>query len=46
MAHNRGTCGPIMALFDSHEKCTRGREKGLGTDPCVQKDPVKSVTVY
>ena len=33
----RGTCGHIMALFDSHSKCVRCHEKGLGTDPCVEK---------
>ena len=33
----RGTCGHIMALFDSHSKCVRCRDKGLGKDPCVEK---------
>ena len=28
-----------MALFDSHTKCPRCREKGVGTDPCVDKKP-------
>ena len=27
----------IMALFDSHKKCARYREKGVGDDPCVLK---------
>ena len=26
-----------MALFDSHKKCARCREKGVGDDPCVMK---------
>ena len=33
----RGTCGHVMALFDSHKKCARCREKGLGDDLCVKK---------
>ena len=30
----RGTCGHIMALFDSHKKCARW---GVGEDPYVKK---------
>ena len=37
----RGTCGHAMALFDSHTNCVRCREKGVGTDPCVEKKPCK-----
>ena len=33
----RGTCGHVMALFNSHKKCARCREKGVGDDPCVKK---------
>ena len=33
----RGTCGHVMALFDSHKKCVTCREKGVGDDPCVKK---------
>ena len=33
----RGTCGYVMALFDTHKKCARCREKGVGDDPCVKK---------
>ena len=33
----RGTCGYVMGLFDSHKKCARCREKGVGDDPCVKK---------
>ena len=33
----RGTCGHIMALFDSHKKCARCREKGVGDNPGVKK---------
>ena len=38
---SRGTCGHAMAVFDSHTKCTRCREKGIGTDPCVEKKSCK-----
>ena len=24
-----------MAVFDTHKKCARCREKGTGSDPCV-----------
>ena len=33
----RGTCGHIMAVFDSHLKCACCRDKGVGEDLCVQK---------
>ena len=33
----RGICGHMMAGFDQHERCARCRDKGLGSDPCVQK---------
>ena len=33
----RGTCGHVMALFDSHKKCVRCREKGVGDDLCMKK---------
>ena len=26
-----------MALFDTHKKCARCREKGVGDNPCVKK---------
>ena len=32
----KGGCGHIMANFDTHVCCARCREKGSGTDPCVQ----------
>ena len=35
----RGTCGHAVVLFDSHSKCARCREKGLGSDACVEKKP-------
>ena len=35
--HRRGSCGHAMAGFDTHSKCARCRDKGLGNDPCVQK---------
>ena len=33
----RGTCGHIMALFDSHSKCVRCHEKDIDKDSCVEK---------
>ena len=33
----RGSYGHVMAGFDTHSKCARCRDKGLGDDPCVQK---------
>ena len=33
----RGSCRHAMAGFDSHSKCARCRDKGLGDNPCVQK---------
>ena len=33
----RGSCGHAMAGFDTHSKCARCRDKGLGDDPCVSK---------
>ena len=35
----RGTCGHAMALFDSYTKCACCREKGVGSDACVEKKP-------
>ena len=35
----RGTRGHTMALFDSHTKCACCREKGVGSDACVEKRP-------
>ena len=32
----KGGCGHIMASFDTHVRCVRCREKGSGSDPCVQ----------
>ena len=32
-----GSCSHVMALSDSHSKCARCREKGIGDDPCVKK---------
>ena len=37
----RGTCGHIMAVFDSHRKCAHCRDKGVGDDPCVKKQECK-----
>ena len=33
----RGTCGHVIASFDSHSKCARCRDKGVGEDDCVLK---------
>ena len=33
----RGSCRHTMAGFNSHFKCARCKDKGLGDDPCVQK---------
>ena len=33
----RGSYGHTMAGFDSHSKCARCRDKGVGDDPCVLK---------
>ena len=30
-----GACGPMMALFDKHQRCAQCRDKGPGNDPCV-----------
>ena len=35
----RGSCGHVMATFDMHDKCTRCREKQIGSDVCVQDQP-------
>ena len=35
VGQRRGTCGHVMALYDSHLKCALCREKGIGDDPCV-----------
>ena len=32
----KGGCGHIMANFDTHIRCAQCREKGAGSDPCVQ----------
>ena len=34
----RGSCGHMMAGFDTHKKCVRCRDKGIGDDPCVLKE--------
>ena len=33
----RGSRGHVMALFDTHKKCVRCRDKGVGDYPCVKK---------
>ena len=39
LGQRTGTCGHVMALFDTHSKCARCRDKGVGQDPCVEKKP-------
>ena len=34
-SQKHGSCGHIMAGFDSHNFCARCREKGKGSDPCI-----------
>ena len=41
----RGSCGHAMAGFDSHSKCARCRDKGLGDDPASRRRNVLSVVV-
>ena len=31
----KGSCGHIVAAFDSHDKCARCRDKRIGEDDCV-----------
>ena len=35
----KGSCGHIMATFDSHDKCARCRDKCIGEDNCVLDKP-------
>ena len=35
----KGSCGHIVAAFDSHEKCARCRDKRIGEDNCVLDKP-------
>ena len=42
----RGSCGHVMALFDSHLKCACCRDKGIGDDPCVRRNSARFVTIY
>ena len=41
-SQKHGSCGHIMASFDSHNLCARCREKGKGTDPCINKNDCNS----
>ena len=34
-SQKHGSCGHIMASFDSHSFCARCREKSKGSDPCI-----------
>ena len=36
---NVGTCGHIMAAFDTHKKCARCKDKHIGQDACVLNQP-------
>ena len=37
----RGTYRHVMAVFDNHKKCACCRDKGVGDDPCVEKQECK-----
>ena len=44
-AQKHGSCGHIMASFDSHSFCAHCREKGKGSDPCVLKNDCNSCNI-
>ena len=44
-AQKHGSCGHIMASFDTHSFCARCREKGKGSDPCVLKNDCNSCNI-
>ena len=44
-SQKHGSCGHIMASFDSHCFCARCREKGKGSDPCVAKKDCNSCNI-
>ena len=46
LGQRRGTCGHVMAVFDSHLKCTRYRDKGVGDDPCFLKKDCSICKVF
>ena len=37
-SQRRGSCGHMMAGYDSHTFCARYRDKKKGKDPCVEKE--------
>ena len=39
-SQQRGSCGQMMAGYDSHTVCARCRDKKKGKDPCVEKEGV------
>ena len=44
-SQKHGSCGHIMASFDSHSFCARCREKGKGSDPCVNHNDCNSCSI-
>ena len=44
-SQKHGSCGHIMASFDSHCFCAHYREKGKGSDPCVTKKDCNSCNI-
>ena len=44
-AQKHGSCGHIMASFDSHTFCVRCREKDKGSGPCVSKNGCNSCNI-
>ena len=37
-SQRRGSCGHMMAGYDTHTFCARCRDKKKGKDPCVEKE--------
>ena len=44
-SQKHGSCGHIIASFDSHSFCAHCREKGKGSDPCVAKKDCNSCNI-
>ena len=37
-SQRRGSCGHMMAGYDTHTFCARCHDKKKGKDPCVEKE--------
>ena len=44
--HKRGSCGHLMAGFDTHSFFACCRNKGKGQDPCVEKPDSVSFVAF